>query len=237
MDLQKIQNTAPKIPELVMQSLLTAMETGQIKVQDELPPERDLAATLGVGRGSLRECLAILEYLNVIETRGNRKIVLKDSSYFRKAVSFVKLSSHIITVEDLIEFRRTIEVEIVRLACQRATEADLDALNEIMIRLKKDLRDFVGDAEFHASLAKASHNAYFASTMELLSCIIADLRVRYYKLPKYYERTYESHLRIYEAVKRRDEAAAMDEMSKHCDLVLDFIRESADLDLDQEDGE
>ena len=165
MELQKIQNTAPKIPELVMQALLEAMEKGTVKVQEELPPERDLAAALGVGRSSLRECLAILEYLNVIETRGNRKIVLKDSSYFRKAVSFVKLSSHIITVEDFIEFRRTMEVAIVRLACERATEEDLDALNETMFRLKKDLRDFVADADFHTNLAKASHNTYFASTM------------------------------------------------------------------------
>lgn len=237
MELQKIQNTAPKIPELVMQALLEAMERGKIKVQEELPPERDLAATLGVGRGSLRECLAILEYLNVIETRGNRKIVLKDSSYFRKAVSFVKLSSHIITVEDLIEFRRTMEVAIVRLACERATEEDFDALNETMFRLKKDLRDFVADADFHTNLAKASHNVYFASNMELLSCVIADLRVRYYNLPKYYERTYESHCKIYEAVKARNVEQAVAEMNKHSDLVLDFIRESEELGMDLEDQE
>lgn len=234
MELERIQNTAPKIPELVMQALLNAMENGKIKVEEELPPERDLAASLGVGRGSLRECLAILEYLNVIETRGNRKIVIKDSSYFRKAVSFVKLSSHIITVEDLIEFRRVMEVAIVRLACERATEEDLDKLNEIMFRLKKDLRDFVADADFHACLAKASHNAYFASTMELLTCVIADLRVRYYKLPQYYERTYESHCKIYEAVKHRDVETAIIEMDKHSNLVLDFIREANELGIDLE---
>ena len=100
MQLERIQNNAPKIPELVMQSLLTAMENGQIKMGEELPPERDLTATLGISRGSLRECLAILEYLSIIETRGNRKIVVKDASYFRKAVSFVRLSVSRSTQED-----------------------------------------------------------------------------------------------------------------------------------------
>ena len=116
MQLERIQNNAPKIPELVMQSLLTAMENGQIKMGEELPPERDLTATLGISRGSLRECLAILEYLSIIETRGNRKIVVKDASYFRKAVSFVRLSVSRSTQEDWAEFRRANEIAEATLA-------------------------------------------------------------------------------------------------------------------------
>ena len=67
-----------------MQALISTMERGLIKVGEELPPERDLAAGLGVSRNSLRECLAILEYMGIIETQGNRKIVVKDASYFQK---------------------------------------------------------------------------------------------------------------------------------------------------------
>ena len=59
MQLDKIQNTSPKIPELIMQSLIGAIEAGHIHVGEELPSERELAESLGVGRGSLRECLAM----------------------------------------------------------------------------------------------------------------------------------------------------------------------------------
>lgn len=62
MQLEKIRFVSPKIPELVMQALISAIESGQIQVGEELPSERDLAEHLGVGRGSLRECLAILEF-------------------------------------------------------------------------------------------------------------------------------------------------------------------------------
>ena len=63
MQFDKIQVSAPKVPELVMDSLLNAIETGKIKVDEDLPPERELAEALGVGRGSLRESLAVLEFM------------------------------------------------------------------------------------------------------------------------------------------------------------------------------
>ena len=69
MQLEKIQYNQPKVPELVMQSLIAAIDKGDISVGGELPSERDLAETLGVGRGSLRECLAILELVGAVEKR------------------------------------------------------------------------------------------------------------------------------------------------------------------------
>ena len=74
MQFEKIQNNGPKVPELVMDSLLNAMEAGTIQVGEELPPERDLAEALGISRNSLRECLAIMSFMGIVEKRGNRKI-------------------------------------------------------------------------------------------------------------------------------------------------------------------
>ena len=48
MQLDKIQNTSPKIPELIMQSLIGAIEAGHIHVGEELPSERELAESLGL---------------------------------------------------------------------------------------------------------------------------------------------------------------------------------------------
>lgn len=224
MQLKKVHSSTPKISELIMQSLLEAMEDGTIQVKDELPPERDLAEKLGVGRSSLRECLAILEYLNIIETKGNRKVVTKDSAYFRKAVSFVRLSSSEMVVDSL-EFRQAVEAAIVELACERATPEDMDRMNECILRMEQDIFDYVTDAEFHNCLARASHNAMFASTMDLLTTMIADLRLRYYRLPDYHRRTLESHRRIYEAIKARDKETAKKEVEGHIQLVYDFIEE------------
>ena len=117
MQFEKIQNNGPKVPELVMDSLLKAMEAGTIRVGEELPPERDLAEALGISRNSLRECLAILSFMGIVENRGNRKILVKYADRFRKARSLIDLSYSQDTFEDFMEFRRTNEREIARLAC------------------------------------------------------------------------------------------------------------------------
>ncbi|HEU0195191.1 MAG TPA: ArgE/DapE family deacylase [Gaiellales bacterium] len=55
--------------------LITAGETGSEVV---LPPERELAADLGIGRNSLREAIASLDRLGIIETRGRARVGLVD---------------------------------------------------------------------------------------------------------------------------------------------------------------
>ena len=82
----------------------------------------------------------------------------------------------------------------------------------------------------------AGNAAYFAANMDLLGCVIEDLRLRFFELPNYYERTYNSHLKIFEAIRDGDEEAAVAETEHHMDLVLDFIREAELLDEEELSG-
>jgi GntR family transcriptional regulator, transcriptional repressor for pyruvate dehydrogenase complex len=225
MQLDKIQVSSPKVPELVMNSLLDAINTGKIKVNDDLPPERELAEALGVGRGSLRESLAVLEFMGVIETRGNRKVVIKSADYFQKALSFVHLSEYADTFEDFMEFRRSNEIAIVKLACERATEEDLEKIDKCVKRLDQNPSDFQADVDFHIELANASHNMIFATIMDYVNYMILDLRMRFFALPNYHDKTVSAHRRIYEAVKDRDSERAAIEMSRHLSIIEAYAAE------------
>ena len=224
MQLQKIQYDAPKIPELVMQALIEAIESGHIRVGEELPSERDLAETLGVGRGSLRECLAILEFLGAIQIRSNRKVVVRDADYIQKAISCVRISNKMDTQADFTECRRVNEVAIVELACARATEEDLTAIYKAIEHLEAEPDNYMWDVEFHDALAVASHNAMLAATMHLVNSMIADIRERFLGRPNYQQVTHQSHCAIYEAVKARDPVRARKEMESHLAIVEDFAR-------------
>ena len=183
MQLEKIQSVSPKVPELVMQALICAIEKGQIQVGKELPSERDLAEQLGVGRGSLRECLAILEFLGAIESRGYRKAVVREADYIRKAISFIRISHESDTQKDFNEFRKINEMAIVELACQRATEADLEAVHKTLVRMEACLEDSTqADVDFHDAMAVASHNPMLAATIHLVNSMIADLRTRFFTI-------------------------------------------------------
>jgi len=222
MQLQKIQNNAPKLPALVMQSLINAIEIGQIQVGKELPSERELAEKLGVGRGSLRECLAILEFLGAIENQGYRKAVVREADYIRKALCFIQISVKSDTQDDFNEFRKINEMAIVALACERANEEDLTALKKALERMEQYPDDYTADVDFHDALAVASHNTMLAGTIHLVNSMIADLRTRYVDLPDFVQVALASHQAIYQAVKNRDAETAQREMKHHLEIVDEF---------------
>ena len=205
-----------------MDSLLNAMEAGTIQVGEELPPERDLAEALGISRNSLRECLAIMSFMGIVENRGNRKILVKNADRFRKARSLIELSYSQDTFDDFMEFRRLNEREIARLACRRATEEDLERLRDSVERLETDATDFEADVDFHVNLAYASHNTIFAAMLDYVNSLILELRMRFFEREDYHGKTAQAHRRIYEAVKERDEELAVYEMGRHLKLIENY---------------
>lgn len=226
MELKSVKSDMAKVPERVMEALLSAIETGIIKVGEELPTERVLTQSLGISRGSLRECLAILEYMSVIEVHGNRKLVTRGAGYFQKAASFLQLANRDNILTDTIEFRRSIEVSAARLACERATEEDFGRMESALKRMEGCDFDHQADIDFHQSLAMASHNVMFISSMDLLESIMMDTGVRYYKMDKYFEMTRQSHRRIYDAIRSRNKERASEEIEGHLQILFEFTNEA-----------
>ena len=229
MTFDKIQISSPKVPELVIDNLLNAIESGKLKINEDLPPERELAEELGISRSSLRESLAVLSFMGIVENRGNRKVVIKDAGYFRKARAFIHMSEKVDTFADFMEFRRANALEIVRLACRRATDADLERIRDTVERLERNASDYQADVDFHINLAYASHNMIFATMLDYINYMILDLRLRYFERSDYHGKTKEAHRRIYEAVKARDADRAAYEMDRHLSIIEDYYdNENAD---------
>ena len=223
MQFEKIENNAPKMPELVMAALLNAMEKDQLKIGDDLHPERELSELLGVGRGSLRESLAVLEFLGVIDTRGKRKAVVRDASYVRNAMGFMRLTEDANTLVEFLEFRRINEVDIARMACEKATEADIEALSAALAAVELEPQDNAAHQKFHEKLAMAAHNAALSVVMNMVNTMMTELRQRNAAKPGYMPRTLEDHREIYEAVAARDAEWAEQIMLKHLKNIEDFI--------------
>ncbi len=222
MHFEKIKNTAPRVSELVMRAILGAVDAGVIKLNEDLLPERELAAALNVSRGSLRESLAILEFLGVIESRANRKIVVKTSDYLQNVIGLMRLSESFNAVTDFMTFRLANECAIVELACANATDDDLSKVARCIERMELDPSDAEADTEFHMTLALASRNALFATTYRLINSMMMDLRIRFLARHDYYEKTLNEHRGIFEAVMRRDKSAAKKAVKKHLKNILLF---------------
>ncbi len=91
-----------------------------------IPPEAELSATLEVGRNTVREAVRALAHSGLLEVRQG------DGTYVR-ATS--ELSGALRTLcgrelREVLEVRRTLEVEAARMAATRRTDEDLAALRE-----------------------------------------------------------------------------------------------------------
>jgi DNA-binding GntR family transcriptional regulator len=127
-----------------------------------LPPgavvrEPELSARLGIGRTPIREALRRLAQERLIEVYPRRGM-------FVTTVDVRDLAR-------LCEVRAVLEPEAARLAAERATQADLDELQELLIELevraRRNDRALIDlDERIHRAIYHASHNPYLVETLE-----------------------------------------------------------------------
>jgi GntR family transcriptional regulator, transcriptional repressor for pyruvate dehydrogenase complex len=136
--------------------------TGELGPGDPLPPERELAARLGISRITLREALKALEGSGYVVT----KVGAKGGTRVADVPSLKRcfedwLRTQTDELESLLEFHRIVEVASASLAAERRTEADLLRLEAMRIpenpTRSEALRHHSG---FHEALAAASHNSF-----------------------------------------------------------------------------
>jgi DNA-binding FadR family transcriptional regulator len=176
----------------VIAGILGYLQERRLQPGDRLPSERDFSERLGVGRNALREAIATLVTLRVVESRPNSGIYLrhlaKDSSF----ETLVMLAGMGATpsggeVAETMEVRSHLELLAVDLACQRRTDEDLHRLDDILARTDRMLADEGNiaalDTEFHVGLVEATHNsvlvrvlnAFYQFTARRRDVLFADL--------------------------------------------------------------
>lgn len=141
---------------------------GSLRPGDRLPPERELAITLGVGRPALREALRALEVGGLLEFRKGKTGGAFISAGDHRVVSggmtdMLRLGS--VAVEELFEAREWILSSLVRPACRRITAAEVQRLKDNVAEAERLHEQGRFDEridknfEFHSMLAEATRNA------------------------------------------------------------------------------
>lgn len=113
--------------------LITAIATGEFLPGSRLPPERDLAGLLHVGRTSVRAALAVLHERGLIETqrgRGGGSFVRVQWTPDSHAAVVRTLRSRWGDIQDRLEAMRRLHGAIARVAAERRDERDVQVLGE-----------------------------------------------------------------------------------------------------------
>ena len=153
---------------------------GKLKPGDKLPAERDLSVQFGVSRTVLREALRSLEIAGLVRlskgAKGGAVILDGGSALTRSFKDMITLGR--VTIEDLTEARILIEDVIVRLACDRATKEDFEAIASDVRRVEELTRSGrIGDkiednVVFYELLARATHNQTLVLISQSLSRVV-----------------------------------------------------------------
>ena len=193
---------------------------GRLRPGDRLPPERELATMFQVSRNTLREALRALELAGMIESRkgANGGAFVRPGNP-RVVVGGMRDLYHLgaITPEHLTEARIWLSELVVRVVCERATEADLAALQANVDAATR--ADAAGDfderqrlhREFHLILARATRNPIIAITMEGVMEVLGHFIARIG--PSANPFTLPSRLRLLRLLRARDADAAVAEMA------------------------
>lgn len=209
------------------------LQAGDLSPGDRLPPERELAASLGVSRGSIRQALGALELLGVIESRVgdgtfivNRRveILLEKLSGVLGAGGGADRSLVHVGVMDIFEPRLILEPDVAARAAERATAEDLEALGGVIEAAgeKVDRGEIPDeeDLEFHIAIASCTHNPV---TVWIIKDLMELNRAHLWKAykgailakPGRLRSHYQEHLRIYEAIVHGDSFASREAMRQH----------------------
>lgn len=212
----------PRAFEEIAAQLRERLSQGRLKVGERLPPEKVLAEQLGVSRNTIREALRLLEYAGLLELRkgsgGGAFVRAGDGgTIVTSMLDMYRLGA--IVAEDLTEARIWIGSIAVRVACERATEEDIRALQDNVAQAERalDEADFFTQAEilldFHRLLALATKN----KIMEIVTEAVTHATLHFIRAigPYPTRDILPSRKRLLRDIAARDSAAAVAEMEKH----------------------
>ena len=202
-----------RIYEEIVRQVKQLIAEGKLKSGDRLPPERDLAEKFVVSRTSVREALRALESRGLIEIRAGDGAFVRDISVetLIEPLALVILP-HREAVGELFEARRLLEPAIATLAARRATPEEIAEMERILEAQGKEVAEgrtgVAQDAAFHAAMASSAHNRAISRIVNALMDLLTQSREESLQTPGRPARSHQDHLRILEAIRRRDEMAA-----------------------------
>jgi DNA-binding GntR family transcriptional regulator len=214
-ELRRLDETPPLRDRIYEQ--LEAMITSGAFAPGSRLVESELAQTLGVSRGPIREALQLLWRDGFVDLRPRQG-------------AFVHVPTHK-EIDDFFDIRRALEVESVRLASLRATpEVAKDlrasiALARDLLKRGEDPSDVERRINLHAALTAAADNPLLAQMLRAL-----DKRATWYRSPfelTWRQRSWDEHDAIVKAVIAGDTEVAVSAMAAHIDGARQHLHESS----------
>lgn len=198
--------------------------TGAWPVGSRIPIEPELAEQIGVGRSTVREAVRSLASIGMLETLPGR------GTFVRSAAPTSALLNEFLndfTLEEILSYRRALEIEAAQQAALHRSDEDLTALAAAIEEERGCTRcpvlmnesEAAGfDSRFHRLIFDAAKNrllaSLYAGTNDQLRTPAHRGRLANVATASEMER---DHVRVLDAIKRQDFIDAVHAMADHVD--------------------
>lgn len=212
--------------ETVVDTIRQLLIERKLRPGDLLPSENEIASSLAISRGSIREAMKILSAFGIVDIkRGDGTYVATSAN---KRIFDPVLFSLLVTESDLhelAELRLLVEEGVLGLVVEHGTEEDFSALLAICDKME-DLSDLPKDeasasarlldldGEFHNRLGAATRNRLVANVYSFVIELLAPTMKAGQGLG--------THRRIVEALRGRDLAEALAALGTHDEIWSGF---------------
>jgi GntR family transcriptional repressor for pyruvate dehydrogenase complex len=198
-----------------------------------LPPERELAQSLGVSRNLLREAIITMEAMGFLEIRERQGafVTIATADDFAASLKFLALWPEDL-LSHLMEMRLLIEVPAARLAALRRTDEELARMKDCLHHLEEIERKpnhessdgALWDTMLHSLVLNAAHNPVLVRVYEGLFATmekyIVISRSKLLAIDTWPEKIQDEHRRLVGGIERRDPEAAADALREHLQGAL-----------------
>jgi DNA-binding FadR family transcriptional regulator len=208
------------VSQLALDRLARLIDSGKYPRHSRLPPERDLAEALDVGRSTLRKALAIFEAEGKIWRHVGRGTFVGNSAPPLRPNDGMDLAAA--TPQELLEARVVLEPAIAAFACGAARPDDIARMK--IANAKREVAPdpqtyTLWDFTFHEAIAEATQNQLLIGLMKSLNAQRKRPEWSNYKQTRMSaqnrRQSAQEHSAIIAAIEQRNPPAAFDSMRIH----------------------
>lgn len=210
----------PVLNRVIQERIKRYITDNRLGAGDLLPPEGQLAADLGVSRGSVREAVKALESLGIVEVRhgdGIRVRAFNFDSVF-DLLSYGLVFDPVKAAE-ILQIRVWLEVAALADAIKQLSDAELDQMAVLLNRWEEKAAasedSSAEDRAFHRLLYRPLGNESLSGLIDIFWIIYHSLPVQSIGIDHQPLVTVKAHRELLAAIRARDVALATQRMREH----------------------
>ena len=204
----------------------------KLKNGDPLPAERELMKQFGISRTVVREAIAILSSMGLLETKPRFRPIVHRPGFNTALHSLSGIVGHLLQqpdgVKNLFDTRIFLEAMLVREAALHANKEDIKKLKNALQANKEAIDDsqqfYATDVAFHSVLYAIPGNPVFTAVHKAYTNWLAEHWQKMPRMPKRNLSNYKAHRAIFEGIRNRDPDEAENALRSHLNKSWEDIK-------------